>query len=331
MYSRNAIGLGNRISDDVSNSNSIYSNNSVTPLKQLILPLLTDHGILPCVMASTALYECGFIVTMMDDIACVPVCISFPLHVDRVWIVNINDCIEHCIKYWYQANASVMTGNANTNKYKELLNHLYELPLDGLLIVFRLRNFNYASVHRSNAESADAGDESAEDTEYREILDQISKMFIDQDNAGFREDYLHNPIGNSLPFINTTTSSSQIGGGKYLAFYFNMGTSDVDSLSLSPNSSFAHSSSKSILTNLLSIWRSVFSRYSIPCYIGITDVTLPNEIMLNFVIAVDMWQSIVNSKLYTDVVDSVVLNGAYCYNIIQIPCSGYQQLRYYYD
>ena len=260
--SRNALGLGKHIYDDISNAASRYHHSSVNPLKSISVPLLTDHPVLKYSMAHVTLYDAGFVITDIDHIKSMPVCISFPMNVDRVWIVTVDDMISHCIRYWQSLNTNIPNATA-------LLKHLYDLPIHGLFIVMRLRDFNYASTYRNKGRSDSSTAVSDEETDFIEMVSAMERSFVDgnTDNQEFRETYIHNPLSAALPFIATNSHNSKGGYGRYMALHFNT-VSLENKFTLSPSTIFSTNNSNTILTNILSRWKSVFTRLQIPCFVG---------------------------------------------------------------
>lgn len=339
ILSSAALGLGKRLSDQVHTNSSTSSNRY---MKQLAVPMLTDNPIVSHTMATCTIYESGFIIDKMDELPCIPVIVSFGLHVDRSWVLNIGDCMEQCIRYY---NMKTKT----PNNLSDLLDYLNEFPLDGILVVFRMKTFVTGNKKVCNAEDG-------EEDETEDMIDALQSLFLDNENAEFRRSFLKqvdptntskkanaatatNPIANALP--SSVNSNSHL--CKYMGLFFSTSTevhthslfsdnrtgnpskgSVIDgdtattneSFTLTPNSAFSTSSSTSMaamagrssssnytssaagtvnitISNIVSMWKHHLNSFNVPCYKGIQEVSLPDDLLSHWLLALDTWRAIV--------------------------------------
>lgn len=352
--SRLALGLGNKITDESLHTNRYSSVSSSSPIKQLSVPMLTDHPLYQHATANTTFYESGFVIDKLDEVQCHPLCITFALHVDRVWIVDVREVMSACVRLYAKSFRGAAAG-AHKDALLKTLAHLSRLDLDGLLIVFRLRDMNNCKQARSSLAKggAEEGYTSLEQ-DYLELIGALQTNFADDpDNHGFREAYLHNPLASNLPFMATNAGAG--GYGKYIALFFTSLTASASSYTLSPNSVFSsnsnstttNSSSTTILTSVLGVWKKSIRALGIPYYIGSSDISLPDEILSSFASSLDLWKfvslspeslelltpgkltdAVPSSSLYSarEEVDEFISSGLHATDSVQVPAVGYEQI-----
>ena len=207
-------------------------------MKQLVLPMLTDNPILSHTMATCTIYESGFLIDKMDELPCIPILVSFGLHIDRSWVVNIGDCIEQCVRYFNNLTKA-------PSHLSDLLDYLYELPLDGILVVFRMKTYIIGNKHTKKTGTGSSTSTSVDndDDDSEGMMEALQALFLDSENDEFRASFLKqteptstsgtsgktrntaatptNPVANALPSsINSTTSNLC----KYMALFFSTAT-----------------------------------------------------------------------------------------------------------
>lgn len=92
----------------------------------LTTTVLSDHPVVPHFEAEVRTFTEGFLVEKMDGAMCLPMLVSIGHHVERVWTVDIADCIQHASRLLSPAFL------------KERALPDIEVPT-GVLVIFRLK------------------------------------------------------------------------------------------------------------------------------------------------------------------------------------------------
>lgn len=293
--------------------------------KKMVVPMLTSHPLVPYAMASMVLFEGGFLIDRLDEMHCLPMLVSFALHVDRAWVVSMQECLDHCTRY---VQTQQPPTSATMSVGGQRLPFLQNVQLDGIVMVFRLRTFGMGKDEESVAESEIAR---------QEMMEFLQTVFLDEENNGFRSSFLHNPAAHALPF----TSAKET---RFIALLF-PSEEDTQDFTFSVNTSFgqltsapaapAPASAKSktpvkgpevsylynttatnpyayqrsagslpdssgpiALNAMVGVWKQEFESLNIPCYRGTAQVSLPDEILLSFAMGLDTWKLLQSNDVY---------------------------------